>query len=72
MDREYLLIRVLGVNVIAKTTVRVNINISSELHEYYKEQAERAGVSMSAAMSFALLEYKDRRISEKGTINQKG
>lgn len=52
-------------------TVRVNINISPELHTYYKEQAERAGVSMSAYMALALLDYKDRRDVEKSGINQR-
>lgn len=40
-------------------TVRVNINVSPELYEFYKEQAKRAGVSMSAMMSVALLHFKD-------------
>lgn len=45
-----------GVLVLSDTTnIRVNINVSSEIHSYYKEQASRAGVSMSAVMSIALL-----------------
>ncbi|MDF1586082.1 hypothetical protein [Marinimicrococcus flavescens] len=52
-------------------TVRVNISVSSELHTYYKEQAERAGVSMSAYMAFALLKYMDHSVQiEKGNKNQ--
>lgn len=40
-------------------TIRVNISVSPELHTFFKEQARRAGVSMSAMMSVALLQYKD-------------
>ncbi|OBZ12904.1 hypothetical protein A8L34_29650 [Bacillus sp. FJAT-27264] len=52
-------------------TVRVNISVSSELHTYYKEQAERAGVSMSAYMAIALQKYMDHNTHfEKGNKNQ--
>lgn len=37
-------------------TIRVNINISAEMHQFYKEQAVKTGVSMSAMMSFALMQ----------------
>ncbi len=52
-------------------TVRVNISVSSELHTYYKEQAERAGVSMSAYMAIALQKYMDYNSQfDKGNKNQ--
>lgn len=37
-------------------TLRVNISVSDELHRFYKEQAKKTGVSMSAAMSTALFQ----------------
>lgn len=53
------LLRYLGGVLVSDTTIRVNINVSSEIHNYYKKQASRAGVSMSAAMSIALLRYME-------------
>ncbi|MNW50896.1 hypothetical protein D3C74_283610 [compost metagenome] len=37
-------------------TTRVNISVSEEIHQFYKEQAKKTGVSMSAAMSTALFQ----------------
>jgi predicted HicB family RNase H-like nuclease len=37
-------------------TIRVNISVSPEIHEFYQEKAHRAGTSMSALMSIALYE----------------
>lgn len=34
--------------------VRVNISVSSEVHEFYKEKSEMIGTSMSAYMSYIL------------------
>lgn len=38
-------------------TKRVNISVSLEMHDFYKEQARKSGVSMSAAMSTALYQH---------------
>lgn len=38
-------------------TKRVNITVSLEMHDYYKEQARKSGVSMSAAMSTSLYQH---------------
>lgn len=67
---EYLPYSRLGGEMVAET-VRVNINISPELHAFYREQADRAGVSMSAYMALALLEYKDRWENERCSNNQR-
>lgn len=36
--------------------IRVNISVSEEMHEFYKEKARSTGVSMSSMMSFALMQ----------------
>lgn len=46
-------------------TVRINIAVSPEIHEYYKEQSNRAGMSMSAYMSFILFSHMDKDKEQK-------
>jgi post-segregation antitoxin (ccd killing protein) len=48
-----------------QSNIRVNINVSPEIHEYYKDLARRAGISMSAAMSIALLRYMESEQDKK-------
>lgn len=40
-----------------ENTVRVNIRIPIEIHEYYKNKSEKTGVSMSALMYLDLENY---------------
>lgn len=54
---------VFGGELMSKT-VRVNIAVSSEVHEYYKELAKRSGLSMSAYMSFVLFNHMDTEQKE--------
>lgn len=46
-------------------TVRVNIAVSPEVHEYYKEIAERSGLSMSSYMSFILFNHMNSEKENK-------
>jgi len=49
----------------ATETVRVNIYVSKEIREYYEQQANKAGTSVSAVMAMALLENMERKESER-------
>lgn len=40
-----------------ENTVRVNIRIPIEIHEYYKTKSEKTGVAMSALMYLDLENY---------------
>lgn len=40
---------------------RVNIRITEEVHEYFKDKSIKTGVSMSALMYLALEEYMNQR-----------
>lgn len=35
-------------------TIRVNISVSEEIHQFYKEHSKKTGGTMSSAMSAAL------------------
>jgi len=57
IDREVLFI-ICGGEMMSNV-VRVNIHVSAEVHQYYKELAKRSGVSMSAVMSMTLTKNMD-------------
>lgn len=42
-------------------TARVNIFMSKELKQWYKDKSKETGISMSAFMAIALSEYKDQK-----------
>lgn len=35
-------------------TIRINVTVSEEVHQFYKDRSEKTGVSMSALMFLAL------------------
>lgn len=45
--------------------MRVNVNISDEVHKWYKEEADKIGTSMSSMMAIALNEYMRERVMMK-------
>jgi len=57
---------VFGGELMSKT-VRVNIAVSPEVHEYYKELAQRSGLSMSSYMSFVLFNHMSAEQKENKT-----
>ncbi|MBY9082357.1 hypothetical protein [Paenibacillus sp. CGMCC 1.18879] len=46
-------------------SVRVNVTMTSEMHQWYKQQAERSGISMSALMTYALYKNMEQEDSKK-------
>ena len=44
-----------------KETVRVNITISKELNEWYREQAGDMGIAISGLMCVALAQYREQK-----------
>jgi len=48
---------------------RVNIFVSKEVKDWYKEKASEAGMSMSSLMAFALKRYKEEKQREDEVYN---
>lgn len=42
-------------------SIRVNITISDELKEYFKEWSEKTGIPQSSLMALAMSEYVDQK-----------
>lgn len=42
-------------------TARVNIFMSKDLKQWYKDRSSDTGISMSSMMAIALSEYKDQK-----------
>jgi len=50
----------------AKETVRTNVVMTAELHQWYKNQSDKIGVTMSALLTMALFAYREEA-EKKGT-----
>lgn len=38
--------------------IRTSINLTDEMHDWYKKEAEKIGISLNAMFIFALLQYQ--------------